>query len=87
MMAATPESLQPYSEPCLTNDDALQKAALELFQSSGYAALRNLRCEVVDADVIVRGEVPSFYLKILAQHLVLSLDRVRSVTNLVDVRD
>jgi hypothetical protein len=34
--------------------------AIRLLESSGYAALRLLRCEIFGGMVIVRGLVPSF---------------------------
>jgi hypothetical protein len=73
-------------EPCWSEDDDLRTAALELLQSSGFAALRRLCCEVTEAVVVVHGIVPSYYLKQVAQTLLLRLDGIRSVKNLVDVR-
>ena len=68
-------------------DDGLRIAALELFQSSGYIALRSLRCEVTDAVVIVHGVLPSYYLKQMAQTILHRLDGIESVLNLVEVRE
>ena len=68
-------------------DDGLRIAALELFQSSGYTALRRLRCEVTDAVVIVHGVLPSYYLKQVAQTIIQRLEGVQSVMNLVEVLD
>jgi hypothetical protein len=67
-------------------DDDLRSAALARLRSSGYAGLRRLRCEVRDAVVIVHAVLPSYYLKRMAQAVILRLDGTRSVTNLVEVR-
>jgi hypothetical protein len=64
----------------------LRSAALELLRSSGYAALRGLRCEVTETFLTVTGVVPSYYLKQMAQALLQPLDGLRGVTNLVEVR-
>jgi BON domain len=68
-------------------DDRLRIAALKLLRSSGFAALRRLRCEVTEAVVIVHGVVPSYYLKQMAQAVILRLNGIRSVMNLVEVRE
>jgi hypothetical protein len=71
---------------CLSGDDGLRIAALKILQSSGFAAVRKLRCEVTEAVVIVHGRVPSYFLKQVAQTAILRLDGVRSVRNLVEVQ-
>jgi hypothetical protein len=60
-------------------DDSLRSAALARLRSSGYAGLRRLRCEVTDAVVTVHGVLPSYYLKQMAQAVILRLDGIRSV--------
>ena len=69
------------------DDDGIRTAALELFHSSGYTVLRRLRCEVTDAVVIVHCILPSYYLKQVAQEIVLRLEGIQSVMNLVEVRE
>ena len=76
----------PASSSRRLEDDGLRSAALARLRSSGYAGLRRLRCEVTDAVVIVRGTLPSYYLKQMAQSVILRLDGIRSVKNLVEVR-
>jgi hypothetical protein len=68
------------------DDDGLRIAVLKLLQSSSYTTLRWLRCEVMDAVVIVHGIVPSYYLKQVAQTIVLRLEGIEGVMNLVEVR-
>ena len=87
MTAAPSSSDAVHQSPncCLPGDDGLRTAALKLLQSSGFAAVRRLRCEVTGAVVIVHGVVPSYYLKQMAQTAILRLDGIRGVKNLVEV--
>jgi hypothetical protein len=80
----------PQHPPAVTEwsgDQDLETAAQKLLAASGYAALRKLQCEVTETRVIVRGSLPSYYLKQKAQSILRRLDRNRAVLNLVDVRD
>jgi hypothetical protein len=69
------------------SDLDLETVAQMLLAESGYAALRKLQCEVTETLVIVRGFLPSYYLKQKAQSILRRLDRKRALLNLVDVRD
>src|ERR1700683_3777436 len=83
-VTSNPHGSQQYRlEP---DDDGLRIAALKLLQSSSYTTLRRLRCEVMDAVVIVHGILPSYYLKQVAQTIVLRLEGIEGVVNLVEVR-
>jgi hypothetical protein len=73
-------------DQCELGDNALRLAALKLLHSSSYTTLRRLRCEVTDAVVIVHGILPSYYLKQVAQSIVLRLNGIEGVMNLVEVR-
>jgi hypothetical protein len=68
-------------------DDALRRAALERLQSSHYSALRQLGCEVTEAVIVLTGIVPTYYLKQMAQTIILRLEGIRSMVNLVEVRE
>jgi len=67
-------------------DDNLRQAAVEVLRSSGYIQLRKLRCMAAAGVVTISGLVPSYFLKQMAQELVLRLAHVRQVKNLVEVR-
>jgi hypothetical protein len=83
----TSDAVQRAPHGSVSGDDGPRAAVLNLLRSSGYAALRGLRCEVTEAVVVVRGVVPSYYLKQVAQAAVLRLDGIRGVRNLVEVRE
>jgi osmotically-inducible protein OsmY len=63
----------------------LRSAVLAALRGSGYRSLWNVDCQVQDGLVILSGAVPSFYLKQVAQSLILRLDRVKEVRNTVRV--
>lgn len=64
----------PRSNPCRPAvDEGLRTAAHDLLQSSAYAAVRRLHCEVAEAVVFMYGVVPSYFLKQMAQTLIRQL--------------
>jgi hypothetical protein len=71
---------------CWRGDDGLRVAALKLLHSSPFVALRRLQCEVAEAEVVVHGVLPTYYLKQMAQTIILRLDGIRGVKNLIEVR-
>jgi osmotically-inducible protein OsmY len=81
-----PESADRALDAYSTADGDLQNAVLYLLYASGYPSLRTLRCEVAEADVVLRGTLTSYYLKEMAQSIVRRIAGVRGVKNLVEVR-
>jgi hypothetical protein len=65
--------------------ELLRDAVIAALRSSGYRHLRNLECKVREDLVILMGVLPSFYLKQVAQTIVMSVDQVREVRNAVEV--
>jgi osmotically-inducible protein OsmY len=61
--------------------------ARERLKSAPYAPVRGISCEYHDGVLILRGQVPSFFQKQLAQEAVLKLDGVRQVVNRIEVVD
>ncbi len=68
-----------------TRDEELGCAAQALLRSSPDGPVRTLRCEARQGVVTVSGVVPSFYLKRMAQVLLLRLHGLQGVRNLVEV--
>jgi osmotically-inducible protein OsmY len=59
--------------------------AQQRLQKSDYVSLRDVRC-TADADsLVLRGRVPSFYLKQIAQEIVRASHGVRSIVNEIEV--
>jgi osmotically-inducible protein OsmY len=52
---------------------------------SGYLALRDVTCEVQAGIARLRGRLPSYYLKQMAQAIVADVEGVRRVVNLIEV--
>ena len=51
-----------------------------------YHALRNVSCEFHEGVLTLRGRLPSYYLKQMAQTAVAHLDGVQQVVNRIEVR-
>lgn len=52
---------------------------------SGYLALRGISCELHDGIARLRGHLPTYYLKQIAQEIVGEVVGVRSVVNQIEV--
>jgi len=61
--------------------DEVQRAIHRL----GYAALRRLAVDATDNQLILRGELPSFYLRQLAIHCAKSVAGVAEVVDAISV--
>jgi osmotically-inducible protein OsmY len=59
--------------------------ARERLKSASYAPVRNVSCEYDEGVLFLRGQVPSFFQKQLAQEAVFKLDGVTSVVNQIEV--
>jgi hypothetical protein len=56
-----------------------------LLARSGYPVLDRVRCDYNDGVLLMRGQVPSYYLKQIAQETVADLDGVQLVRNELEV--
>jgi osmotically-inducible protein OsmY len=54
-------------------------------RNSPYLALRNVACECQDGVLTLRGCLPTYYLKQVAQAVVARVEGVRQVINDIDV--
>jgi osmotically-inducible protein OsmY len=50
-----------------------------------YPALKRISCEFHNGVAVLRGSVPTFYLKQVAQSVVRKLDEVKQIDNRIDV--
>ena len=64
----------------------LRALVLAALRSTGYLALRGLKCQVSEGAVVLSGEVPSFYLRQMVQAIVLRVGQLGEIRNLVQVR-
>jgi len=53
--------------------------------SAGYAPLRTIDCEYRDGMLVLRGRVPTYFYKQLAQSALLTHPLVKTLVNLIEV--
>lgn len=63
----------------------IQEVIEDRFWRSGYLALRDVSCQARDGEVHLRGRVPSYFLKQIAQEIAGGVEGVRQVINRIDV--
>jgi osmotically-inducible protein OsmY len=70
----------------LSANEAVAAAAQQQLTESSYAALWAVLCEYHDGVFVLRGTVPSFHMKQLAQELVRMCDGVSVIVNDLEVK-
>lgn len=68
----------------ISDQDIAEEAQRRLY-TSGYIALRSVKCECRNNTVTLSGRLPSFYLKQLAQAKVLAAPFAAALVNNIDV--
>ena len=66
-------------------ESRLRNRILAALRTAGYPELWSVRCHVSEGAVVLRGVLPSYHLKQLAQHTILVLNDRRVVKNLIEV--
>ena len=86
-MMTAPEFARPDGDRPPFGGCAIRSSVEHRLQRSGYAALGRVSCEFQRESGVLHlhGEVPSYYLKQIAQELVRDLDAVRLVQNQITV--
>ena len=64
----------------------VMEVARVLLQPSPYVPLRSIRCEICEGDLVLRGQVGSFYVMQLVQEMVRTVAYVIAIINSVEVR-
>lgn len=67
--------------------EAVVAVAERRLEDSGYRVLRQVRCRFEAGTLTLSGRVPSFYMKQVAQTLVMTLHNVQCVDNRLDVHE
>ena len=65
---------------------AVTRRGETVLRSSSYLAVRHLSCDYHEGVLTIRGRVPTYYLKQVAQSLLGKLEGVEVINNLVEVR-
>jgi osmotically-inducible protein OsmY len=64
----------------------ITETAESKLHNNPYLALKNLCCDYRDGALVLRGCLPSYYLKQVAQEVVGRLDGVERIDNQIQVR-
>jgi osmotically-inducible protein OsmY len=67
--------------------DDVAEIAKDRLRNSPYASLRTLSCDLEGGGLVLRGHLPSFHHKQLAQETVRRLAGVRQIINATEVVD
>lgn len=76
------------SHACIGRDstgESVCRHAAVILGESAYLPLRTLRCNYENGKLTLRGEVPTFYLKQLAQSVIRDIECPNGVINLIEV--
>ena len=65
--------------------EMVEAEARSRLRTSGYHQLRRIACEFHEGVLTLRGHVPTFHLKQVAQTLVRELDGVGAINNRLEV--
>jgi osmotically-inducible protein OsmY len=63
----------------------MKELAETCLRSNPYLALKNISCDWRDGVLCLRGCLPSYYLKQIAQEAVASLEGVKRIDNQIEV--
>jgi len=69
----------------LCENDIMEKQAVSWLRRSPYLEVRRVVCECHEGMLCLRGHVPSYYLKQIAQTVVLEMDGVDEILNQLEV--
>lgn len=65
--------------------EELQTRVSHVLRETPYSALDGVSCEILEGTVVLRGRVPSYFLKQVAQTAAASVADVREVINRIEV--
>ena len=68
-----------------TPHPGLPELAEGRLRGNPYLALKNVSCDWLDGVLVLRGCLPSYYLKQLAQEVVARLEGVQTIDNQIQV--
>ena len=71
--------------PSRTPQPGLQELAEGRLWRNLYLALKNVACDCRDGVLVLRGCLPSYYLKQVAQEVVARLEGVQAIDNQIQV--
>jgi hypothetical protein len=57
------------------------------FYRSPYQELRDITCDFQEGVLTLRGRVPSYFLKQIAQSIIFSMERIGEIRNRLEISD
>ena len=69
----------------ISDDRPLRETVIQGLRRSGYSSLSDIKVEVTDGVVDVLGVVPSFFLKQMAQTIILKTGQAKAIRNNLQV--
>jgi osmotically-inducible protein OsmY len=84
MPGRNPASAEP-ATPTRTPHPGLQELAEGCLRRNPYLALKNVSCDGQEGVLVLRGCLPSYYLKQIAQEAVARLEGVKAIDNQIQV--
>jgi osmotically-inducible protein OsmY len=75
----------PLAARRVSGDEEITQAMLRKVKALGYAGLQPLTCEHHEGMLVLRGQVPSYFMKQLAQELASKIPGVKLVVNSLSV--
>jgi hypothetical protein len=79
-------NISPLNQNSSGDKETVLTEARIRFQRAPYQELRSVQCDFHQGVLTLRGQVPSSFLKQIAQSLVFSLDRIDLIDNRLEVR-
>ena len=74
-----------YETPAHMGPPSVERAAQKRLAKTGYRSLGSVRCQFHDGTMTLRGSVPSYYHKQVAQEALRSTEHVTQVVNNLEV--
>jgi osmotically-inducible protein OsmY len=71
--------------PAQRREEVVEACAAAQLRRSGYSEIRHVTCRFHEGILCLRGRVSSYYLKQIAQTIVLELENVRETNNQLEV--
>jgi hypothetical protein len=67
------------------SNGTVERAAMRRLAKTGYPALKGIECAYWDGTMVLRGRVPSYFHKQLAQEALRSIHDVKQLVNKIQV--
>ena len=81
----SPGDCRRNTDSVFTQKEVVEAEAEARLRQSSYREVRCVTCEFHEGVLTLRGRVPTFYLKQVAQSLVLRMERAEEINNRVEV--